>query len=142
VRFQPEDPLFADLAGPLRRSTTQALPESHVDAVRADAFLSGGPLAGLSLVATSAFCAPGVVAASPRDGVFPNPKGPGFCDTVPEAFRTRDEAWPIIAAQFHAEQRDFSIAAPGDPPESVADSRLFIAAALEEMVDAYVRLAP
>jgi hypothetical protein len=113
-----------------------------VDAVRADAFLSGGPLAGLFLVATSSFCAPGVVAASSRDGVFPNPGGSGFCDTVPEAFRTRDEGWPIIAAQFHAEQRDFSIAAPGDPPESVADSRLFIAAALEEMVDAYVRLAP
>jgi hypothetical protein len=142
VRFAPEDPLFADVAGTLRRSTTQALPESHVDAVRPDAFLSGGPLARLSLVATSAFCAPGVVAASPRDGVFPNPGGPGFCDTVPEAFRTRDEAWPIIATQFHVEQRDFSIAAPGDPPESVADSRLFIAAAFEEMVDAYVRLAP
>ena len=31
---------------------------------------------------------------------------------------------------------------PGDPPESVADARLFFAAAYEEMVDAYVKLAP
>jgi len=142
IQFVPSDPLFTDLAGALRRSTTQALPESHSDAVRPDAFLPGGPLERFQVLATSAFCAPDVVAASPRDGVFPNPSGPGWCDTVPEAFRSRDPAWPIIGAQFHAEQRDFATPAPGDPPESTADARLFFAAAFEEMVDAYVSLAP
>jgi hypothetical protein len=81
-----------------------------------------------------------VVAASPHDGVFPNPSGTGSCDTVPQAFRARDDSWPVIGTQFHAEQRDFSASAPGDPPESVADPRLFLAAAYEEIVDAYVRL--
>jgi hypothetical protein len=142
IQFVPTDPLFVDLAGPVQRSTTQALPESHADAVRPDAFLPGGPLERFQLVATSAFCGSDVVAASARDGVFPNPSGAGLCDTVPEAFRSRDPAWPVIGAQFHAEQRDFSAAAPGDPPESTADARLFFAAAYEEMVDAYVRLAP
>jgi hypothetical protein len=140
VRFLPDDPLFVDVAGALRRSTTQALPESHVDAVRLDAFLAGGPLQRLEVVATSAFCAPDVVAASPHDSVFPNPSGTGSCDTVPQAFRARDDSWPVIGTQFHAEQRDFSASAPGDPPESVADPRLFLAAAYEEIVDAYVRL--
>jgi hypothetical protein len=142
IQFVPTDPLFADLAGSLRRSTTQALPESHADAVRPDAFLPGGPLERFQVVASSAFCASDVVAASARDGVFPNPGGTGWCDTVPEAFRSRDAAWPIVGAQFHAEQRDFATPAPGDPPESIADARLFFAAAYEEMVDAYVRLAP
>ncbi len=142
IQFVPNDALFADLSGPLHRSTTQALPESHADAIRPDAFLPGGPLERFEVLATSAFCGPDVVAASPRDGVFANPSGPGWCDTVPEAFRSRDRAWPIIGAQFHAEQRDFTVAAPGDPPESVADARLFFAAAYEQMVDAYVRLAP
>jgi len=32
--------------------------------------------------------------------------------------------------------------AAGDPPESTADPRLFLAAAYEQMVDAYVKLAP
>ncbi len=142
IQFVPNDALFADLSGPLHRSTTQALPESHADALRPDAFLPGGPLERFEVLATSAFCAPDVVAASPRDGIFANPSGPGWCDTVPEAFRSRDRAWPIIGAQFHAEQRDFLVAAPGDPPESVADARLFFAAAYEQLVDAYVRLAP
>jgi hypothetical protein len=142
VVFTPNDPLFEDVAGPLRRSTTQALPELHADAVRPDAFLPGGPLQRFEVLATSAFCAPDVVAASPRDGVFPNPSGPGWCDTVPEAFRSKDRAWPIIASQFHAEQKDFATPAPGDPPESVADARLFVASAFEQMVDAYVRLGP
>ena len=140
IQFAPNDPLFSDLAGPLRRASTQALPELHSDAIRPDAFLSGGPLDRFELLATSAFCAPDVVAAGPRDSVFPNPSGAGWCDTVPEAFRSRDHAWPVIGAQFHAEQRDFSVAAPGDPPESVADAQLFVAAALEQMVDAYVKL--
>jgi hypothetical protein len=142
VQFIPTDPLFADLAGPLRRSMTQALPESHADVVRPDAFLPGGPLQRFEVLATSEFCGPDVVAAGPRDGIVPNPSGPGWCDTVPEAFRSRDRAWPIIAAQFHAEQRDFATPGPGDPPESVADARLFLVAAYESMVDAYVKLAP
>jgi hypothetical protein len=142
VEYLPNDPLFADLAGPLMRSTTQALPESHSDAVRVDAFLPGAPLQRFELLATSPFCAPDVVAASPRDGIFPNPSGPGWCDTVTQAFRSKDRAWPIIGAQFHAEQRDFTAPGPGDPPESVADPELFMAAAFEQMVDAYVKLAP
>jgi hypothetical protein len=142
VEFVPGDPLFVDLAGPLLRSTTQALPESHSDAVRTDAFLPGGPLQRFEIIATSAFCGPNVVPARPRDGGFPNPHGPGWCDTVTEAFRSRDRAWPIIGAQFHAEQHDFASAAPGDPPESVADARLFLTAAYEAVVDGYVKLAP
>ncbi len=142
IRFVAQDPLFADLAGPLRRSTTQSLPESHADVVRPDAFLPGGPLQRLEVLATSAFCAPDVVAAGPRDGLFPNPAGPGWCDTVPETFRSRDPSWPVIGAQFHAEQHDFTSAAPDEPPESVADPRLFLAGAYEDIVDAYERLAP
>jgi hypothetical protein len=142
ISFVPTDPLFTDLFGIQRRSSTQALPESHSDAVRPDAFLPGGPLQRFSVVATSAFCGPDVVAASPQDGVFANPSGPGWCDTVTEAFRSRDPAWPVIGTQFHAEQKDFATAGPGDPPESVADARLFLAAAYDEMVDAYVKLGP
>ena len=118
------------------------MPESHADAIRPDAFLPGGPLQRFDVLATSAFCGAGVVAAGPRDGVFQNPSGPGWCDTVPEAFRSRGPAWPIIASQFHAEQRDFATAAAGDPPESIADARLFLASAFEQIVDAYVRLTP
>jgi hypothetical protein len=145
IEFLPGDPLFADVAGPFGRSVTQALPESHADAIRPDAFGPGGPLARFEVVAKSAFCSAGVPRASAtglRDDAFPNPAGTGYCATVPEAFRSRDPAWPVIGAQFHAEQRDFSSAAPGDPPESTADPRLFLAAAYETMIDAYVRLAP
>jgi hypothetical protein len=142
VEFVATDPLFADVAGPQHRRTTQSLPELHVDALRPDAFLPGAPLERFEVIATSAFCAPDVVAAGPRDGVFPNAGGSGWCDTVPEAFRSRGSAWPIIASQFHAEQWDFMTPGPGDPPESVADARLFIASAFDEMVDAYVKLAP
>jgi hypothetical protein len=142
IEFLPDDTLFADLSGPARRSMTQALPELHADAVRPDAFLPGGPLQRFEVLARSAFCAPDVVAASPQDGVFANPSGSGWCDTVPEAFRSKDGVWPIIGAQFHAEQRDFASAAPGDPPESTADPQLFLAAAYEQMVDAYVTHAP
>ena len=142
IRFLASDPLFEDVAGPLHRSTTQALPELHSDAVRPDAFLAGGVLDRFEMLATSAFCGADVVAAGPRDGVFPNPSGPGWCDTVPEAFRSKGRGWPIIASQFHAEQRDFTTPGPGDPPESVADARLFLAGAFEQMVDAYVKLAP
>jgi hypothetical protein len=136
VQFQSDDPLFSDLAGPYRRSTTLELAEWHTDAIRPDAFLPGGPLERFYLVATSAFCAPDVVPDN-RDGVFRDTRDGRWCATVPEAFRSRDRAWPIIGAQFHAEQRDFANPAPGDPPESVGDARLFLAAAYEEMVDAY-----
>ena len=142
IQFLATDPLFEDLAGARRRSTTQALPESHSDAIRADAFLPGAPLERFAVLATSSFCGPDVVAASARDGVFANPSGPGWCDTVPEAFRSKDRAWPVIGTQFHAEQKDFATPGPGDPPESVADPRLFLAAAFDEIVDAYVKLAP
>ncbi len=142
VQFQPGDPLFADVAGPQKRSSTQAFPESHADAVRAAAFLPGGPLSRFEVLATSAFCGSDVVPGGPGDGWFANPSGPGFCETVPEAFRSRDPGWPIVGAQFHAEQHDFLVPGAGDPPESVADARLFFAAAYEQMVDAYVRLAP
>jgi len=142
IQFVPGDALFADLAGPEHRSTTQALPESHTDAIRSDAFLPGAPLERFEVLATSAFCGPDVVAASPHDGVFPNPSGAGLCDTLPEAYRSRDPSWPVLGMQFHVEQKDFTVPGPGDPPESVADARLFFAAAYEQMVDAYLRLAP
>jgi hypothetical protein len=141
IQFVASDPLFADLTGPLGRSTTQALPELHSDAVRPDAFSPGGPLQRFQVVATSAICAPDVADASPSD-MFPNPDGPGWCAMIPQAFRSRDSSWPVIGAQFHAEQRDFASPAPGDPPESIADPRLFLAAAYETAIDAYVRLAP
>ncbi|HXX68233.1 MAG TPA: discoidin domain-containing protein [Polyangiaceae bacterium] len=142
IQFVPDDPLFVDVAGPRLRSTTQAFPESHSDAIRPDAFLASGPLRRFDVLATSAFCGPNVVAAGPRDGVFPSSSGVGWCDTVPEAFRSRDRSWPVIGAQFHPEQRDFANPAPGDPPESVADARLFLAAAYEAVVDSYTKLAP
>jgi hypothetical protein len=140
VSFESTDPLFADLAGPTLRDSTQALPEAHADAVRTDAFLPGAPLSGFEVLATSRFCAPFVVAAGPGDGVTPGPAGSGWCDTVPEAFRSRGPGWPVIGTQFHAEQRQFAVPAPGDPPESVDDPRLFIAGAFEQIVDAYERL--
>jgi hypothetical protein len=139
VAFDPADPLFTDLAGAARRSTTQELPLSHADAVRPDAFLPDGPLRRFEVLATSSFCAPEGVLARTRDTLSATPK---WCRTVPQAFRSRDSAWPVIGAQFHAEQRDFAAPAPGDPPESVADPRLFLAAAYELIVDAHLRLAP
>jgi hypothetical protein len=142
IQFLADDKLFTDLAGfGRRRTSTYALPEWHVDAVRPDAFLHGGPLERLNLVATSTFCAPDVV-QDPRDGALRDASGTTGCATVPEVFRSRDPAWPVVGAQFHPEQRDFSSAAAEDPPESVADPRLFLAGAYEEMVDAFVRFAP
>jgi hypothetical protein len=140
IAFDADDPLFCDLAGPRRRSATCALPEWHSDAIRPDAFTRGGPLERFDLLATSAFCAQDVVdstAGSVRD-----PNRNSRCVTIPEAFRSRDSAWPVIGAQFHPEQRAFADPAPGDPPESVADPRLFLAAAYEQMVDAYERFGP
>jgi hypothetical protein len=143
VRFLLGDQLFSDLAGPQRRTMTRELPEWHADVIRPDAFLMGGPLERFELIAKSAFCAPDVV---PPGGahmdVFREPNGDSWCATVPEAFHSRDPGWPVIGAQFHAEQRDFANAAPGDPPESVADARLFLAAVYEQMVDGYVKYAP
>jgi len=141
IQFAPMDPLFRDMSGSARRSTTQALPELHSDALRRDAFLPGGPLERFEVLATSIFCRPDVVSAVALS-LFPSPSGGGFCQSVSQAFRSRDRGWPVIGAQFHAEQQDFVTAAPGDPPESVADPRLFVAAAYEQIVDAYLRLAP
>jgi hypothetical protein len=124
VQFVQDDPLFADLAGATRRSATLAFPELHSDAIRSDAFAPGGPLERFEVVGSSTFC------------------GTEGCTEIPEAFRSRGGGWPIIGAQFHPEQRDFSVAAPGDPPESVRDPYLFLVAAYETLVDAYVNLAP
>ena len=142
VAFDRSDPLFTDLAGAAGRSTTQELPLSHADAVRPDAFLPGGPLRRFEVLATSTFCAPEGIAAKTRDALSTSKESQSWCRTVPQAFRSRDPAWPVIGAQFHAEQRDFAAPAPGDPPESVADPRLFLAAAYELIVDANLRLAP
>jgi hypothetical protein len=142
VLFSPGDSLFADLAGALHRSSTQALPELHADSIRPDAFAPGGPLQRFELLASSTYCSPRVGEPGLTGGSFADPAGSGsWCVSVPEAFRSRDPGWPIIGAQFHAEQRDFGAAAPSDPPESVADPRLFLAAAYEQMIDAYVKLA-
>ncbi len=136
VVFDGTDSLFADLASPSGRTTTHAFPQSHLDLVRPEAFLDSGPLARMRIVATSQFCSPAVMASLRPPAVEKSPNGLR-CTRVTEVFRSRDGAWPVIGAQFHAEQRDF--AAPGDPPEAVADARLFVAATYEEIVDAYLR---
>ncbi len=143
IRFDPTDRLFWDIAGPTKmRAVTREFLESHVDVVRPDAFLAGGPLARFVLVAKSEFCSAEVVDAGPRDLSRPDPNGWRRCAAVPEVFRAKGGFWPLIGVQAHAEHpRDFSVAAPGDPPESPADPRLFVAAAIEEIVDAYVRNA-
>jgi hypothetical protein len=138
VRFAPDEPLFSDVAALDGRSATRELPELHTDAVRPDAFAPGGPLERFRIIASSAFCGPGVVAAGLGDGVFPavDPGTTAWCNAVPEAFVSRDGRWPIIGVQFHAEQRDFARPAVGDPPASVSDPFLFFAAAYEAVVDA------
>ncbi len=141
IEFLPGDPLFVDIAGSSRRSVTRAMPESHADAVRPDAFLPGAPLDHFDVLATSTFCVP-VAVASAQDGELAASAGPGACDTVPQVFRSRDPAWPVIGVQFHPEQRGFTVAAPDDPAESTADPLLFLAAAYEQIVDAYERFAP
>jgi hypothetical protein len=139
VVFDKNDSLFADLASASGRSTTHAFPQSHLDLVRPEAFLDSAPLARLRIVATSQFCSPAVVASLHAPSVEKNPAGVGRCARVTEVFRSRDGAWPIIGAQFHAEQRDFPAPLAGDPPEAVADARMFVAATYEEIVDAYLR---
>ncbi|MBI2394486.1 MAG: hypothetical protein HYV09_33255 [Deltaproteobacteria bacterium] len=142
VTFDPRDALFADLAGPSLRNTTQAFPQSHLDLIRPEAFDERGPLARFEVLATSLFCSSTVVASLHPVAATKNPNGAGRCARVTEVFRARPgEGWPIVGAQFHAEQRDFSTPPPGDPPEAVADARLFVAGAYEEVIDAYLRLA-
>jgi hypothetical protein len=141
VVFAPHDPLFADIAGPARRRSTHAFPESHFDVIRPDAFLQDAPLRRFEVLATSTFCTPHVIAASTRDRAFPDPQGRGSCAVVPEVYRSRDPGFPVIGAQFHPEQREFAIPAGGDPPESVSDPRLFLAGAYEQIVDAYLQHA-
>lgn len=135
VVFAADDLLFSDLAGPTRRTRTFGFPESHLDMVRPEAFLPGAPLAGFEVLASSTFCSPSVVAGlhAPKD-----PAG-HRCTKVTEVFRSKGGRWPIIGSQFHAEQRDFDRPAPGEPAESVADARLFVAAAYEQVLDAYLR---
>jgi hypothetical protein len=142
IEFAPDDSLFADVERVHRHWTTLELPESHADALRPDAFLPKGPLRRFEVVARSAFCGKTVIPGGPLDRTFPNPDGPGTCVIVPEAFRSKDPSWPVIATQFHVEQRDFATAGAGDPPESVADPRLFLAAAFEEFADAYLKFGP
>ncbi|MEO7095684.1 MAG: hypothetical protein ABI175_20670, partial [Polyangiales bacterium] len=141
VTFIPGDELFHDVAGVARRTVTHAFPKSHADVVRPSAFLVGVPLASFEVLATSEFCSPDVISAGPNDKAYTNPKGPGRCIQVPEVFRSAGGGFPIIGAQFHAEQYDFSVAADSDPPESVADARLFLAAEYESIVDAYLSSA-
>jgi hypothetical protein len=157
IKFEPDEPLFADLAGPLHRQSTRELPEWHVDAIRPEAFRVGGPLSRMKLVATSRFCtspAPALaLAGSTPLARHAAPKGTRAravatevapaerCEVVPEAFRSSDEGWPIIGTQFHPEQYDFSSAALGDPPESVADAGIFVSALYEQLVDATLRLS-
>jgi hypothetical protein len=138
VTFDKNDSLFADLAFPGGRSTTHAFPQSHLDLVRPEAFLPRGPLARMRIVASSLFCSPAVVASLRAPAVEKNPSGLGRCSRVTEVFRSRGDTWPVIGAQFHAEQRDFTTAPGGDPPEAIADARLFVAAIYEEIVDAYL----
>jgi hypothetical protein len=142
VKFAPTDPLFADLAGPARRSASLAFPELHSDAILPEAFLPGGPLERFEMVASSSFCAPDGATTSAHEDDPIGPSAPGKCTTVTEAFRSRGGGWPVIGAQFHPEQRDFSAAVAGDPPESIADPFLFLTAAYETLMDAYVNLAP
>lgn len=138
VDFDKTDSLFADLASPSGRTATHGFPQSHLDLVRPEAFVDGGPLARMRVVATSQFCSPAVLASLRPPSVEKGAKGVR-CTRVTEVFRSRDGAWPVIGAQFHAEQRDFAAPAPGDPPEAVADARMFVAATYEEIVDAYLR---
>jgi len=139
VEFASEEPLFADVWSVHRCATTLELPESHADALRPDAFLPRGPLRRFEVLARSLFCGMNVSSGGPSDRAFPNPDGPGSCVIVPEAFRSKDQAWPIVATQFHVEQHDFTTAGPGDPPESIADPRLFLAATFEVLADSYLK---
>jgi len=143
IGFDPTDRLFWDIAGPTKmRATSAEFLESHVDVVRPDAFLPGGPLDDFVMVAKSEFCAQEVIDASPRDRARRDPRGYRFCATVPEVFRAKTGPWPLIGVQSHAEHpRDFLAAAPGEPPEAPADPRMFLAAAIEEIVDAHLRNA-
>jgi hypothetical protein len=141
VTFDVADPLFTDLAGPTRRTTTRGFPQSHLDLVRPEAFVPDGPLHDFRVVATSLFCSPAVSASLGPIAMAPNPSGVGRCARVTEVFRAGTGRWPLVGAQFHAEQRDFDSAAVGDPPESAADARLFVAAAYEAIVDAYLAAA-
>ncbi len=139
IHFDPSDRLFWDIAGPSRRAVTREFLESHVDVVRPDAFLAGGPLERLALVATSDFCDNSVVDAGPRDLAHFDALW-RRCSTITEVFRAKDGAWPLIGVQSHAERlREFPVPGPGDPPEAPADPNLFVAATIEEIVDAYLR---
>ena len=141
VTFDPLDPLFSDLAGPNGRTTTHALPQSHLDLMRPEAFMLGGPIPTFHVVATSLYCSPSISASLRPPAALPNPNGAGRCTRVTEAYRSVGSGWPVIGAQFHAEQKDFDTALAGDPPEAATDARLFFAAAYELVLDAYFAAA-
>ena len=108
-RSTPTDPLFADLAGAAGRSTTQELPLSHADAVRADAFLPEGRCDASPCPATSTFCAPeGDRRERARRPLREQRARAGAARCRRRSARGT-AAWPIIGAQFHAEQRDFAV---------------------------------
>jgi hypothetical protein len=142
ISFDAHDPVFADLTSSSHRTVTREFPESHVDALRPDAFLPGGPLERFTIVASSDFCGAEVTDGGPKDRAFPSPDGKGMCTKIPEVYESTGGRYPIIASQAHTEHpRDFPKAADGDPPEAVADPQLFISGAYEAIVDAYVRNA-
>jgi hypothetical protein len=86
IRFDPKDPLFADVAAH-GRTTSRAFAVSHFDYVRPQAFAPGGPLERLELVATSLACAQSPVAALQAAAREPR------CIQVTQAFRSRAGPW-------------------------------------------------
>ena len=113
IEFARDDALFSDVGRVHQRGWTLELPESHADALRPDAFPALGTAS--SLRDRSQLVLPeGRDGEWARDRAFPSPDGAGACVAIPEAFRSKDPAWPIIATQFHVEQRDFASAGAGE----------------------------
>jgi hypothetical protein len=131
ISFDPTDPLFGDVANG-GRAVTYAMPEWHADAVRPSAFSKDGPLGGWKIAARSWLCGPATKASRRARAVAPT------CSEIPQAFHTTGPGFPIIGAQFHAEQRAFDVADARDPAWSTADPVLFVAAAWELAVDAWL----
>ncbi|MFI5300426.1 MAG: hypothetical protein ACHREM_20245 [Polyangiales bacterium] len=77
-----------------------------------------------------------------RDSAEESAGRSGHVARVPEVFREREGAWPIIGVQAHAERPvEFETAVAGEPASAVADPLLLVAAMYEEVVDAYARNA-
>lgn len=62
----------------------------------------------------------------------------GQCTEIPEVFVARDGPYPLIGIQSHPEQPDFSEPTASAPRPTLADPRLFLFAAWEEIVDSYL----